>query len=250
MTAVVDLAPELRGFGGIHGGHLAAIALEHSARAAADPERVARSLTLTLVSAADGGALHVDAAVERAGSALTTTSVRLAQGGRAIAFGAATFGAARPGITRRDRAMPDVPPPGDCVPLVEAPVAEAQGLPIEHRPAAAPLPLAGSDDARIAVWMRRRADEPLDAAGLALLADGAVPALFGAIDTFIAMPTVELSVQLADVGAAAASPWVLGVFTNVDAADGYAVEDAELWTPGGALVLTGRQLRRVQGTTG
>lgn len=250
MSAVVELAPELRGFGGIHGGHLAAIALEHAAHAVADPARSPRALTLTLASAATGGALEVDATVAHAGGSLSATSVRLAQGGRVAALGVATFGAARPGITRDDRRMPAVPPPEDCAPLVEAPVAEAQGLPIEHRPAAAPLPLSGSGVARIVVWMRRRAGDPLDAAGATLLADGAVPALFGAIDAFVAMPTVELSLQFADIAAAARSPWVLGVFESVFAADGYAVEDGELWTPDGTLILTARQLRRVQAPAG
>jgi acyl-CoA thioesterase len=141
--------------------------------------------------------------------------------------------------------MPDVPPPERCAPLVAEPVPGSDGLLIEHRPAAAPLPLAGSADARIVVWMRLTEERPVDALAALMLADGAVPALFGALDAFVPIPTVDLSVQFADVEAASGSPWVLGVFRHVHAGDGYTVEDGELWTPDGRLVLSARQLRRV-----
>jgi hypothetical protein len=93
--------------------------------------------------------------------------------------------------------------------------------------------------------MRLGEDRPIDAASALVLADGAVPALYGCLNAFVPIPTIELGVQFADLGAAAGSPWVLGVFDHLRAADGYSVEDAELWTPDGRLVLSGRQLRRV-----
>jgi acyl-CoA thioesterase len=240
----VQLDASRTGFGGIHGGHLAAVALGAMASLAGG-DRPPRSLTLALLSSITGGELRVLPTIEHAGRTLTAATVRLRQNGTTAATGMAIFGAARPGPARLDRSMPNVPPPEECQPLAAKPVPGSDGLGIEHRPAAAPLPLSGSSEARIVVWMRLSEDRPIDAASALVLADGAVPALYGCLGAFVPIPTIELGVQFADIGAATSSPWVLGVFDHLRAADGYSVEDAELWTPDGRLVLSGRQLRRV-----
>jgi acyl-CoA thioesterase len=207
--------------------------------------RTARSLTVTLLAPVAPGAVEVAPVLERAGRTVAGATVRLAQGGRTVATGMATFGTVGEGPLRLDRRMPAVPAPDCCEPLTGARALGGEGLLIEHRPAAPPLPLSGSEHARIIVWMRLTEDRPVDALSAVVLADGAVPALYGVLDAFTPIPTIDLAVQFADLQAACASPWVLGVFEHVRAADGYTVEDAELWTPDGRLVLIGRQLRRV-----
>jgi acyl-Coa thioesterase superfamily protein len=143
--------------------------------------------------------------------------------------------------------MPDVPPPEECRPLVEKPVAEASaGYLVEHRPAAPPLPLTGGDRARILVWMRLVEDRPIDALAATMLADAGPPALYGRLSEFVAMPSVEIALHFADLSAAAKSPWLLADLRTTYAADGYAIEDGELWTPGARLVLQARQLRVVR----
>jgi acyl-CoA thioesterase len=240
-----ELDPALRGFGGIHGGYQAAVALRAMTEAINNPAHTLRTLALTFLASCSDGPLDLLPAVERAGRTVTGASVRLQQD-TTIGFGMATFGADRPGLARLDRSMPDVPPPEQCAPLGAEPVPGSDGLLIEHRPAAPPLPFAGSGQARIAVWMRLGEDRPLDALSAIVLADGAVPAFYGALDTFVPMPTIDLTIQIAALAAHTQTPaWVLGIFTNVHAATGYAVEDAELWSPNGHLVLTGRQTRRV-----
>lgn len=242
---VADLPAALQGFGGLHGGYLAALALRAMSDALAMPDRDPLSLTLTLLAPAAAGRVEAVAGVERTGRTIAGTTVRLHQNGGTAAIGMATFGERRDGPARLDRRMPRVPPPEACEPLDGEPVPDTAGLSIEHRPAAAPLPLSGADEARIAVWMRLAEDRPVDALSALVLADGAVPALYAALTEFVPIPTVDLAVQFADLDAASRSPWMLGVFDHLRAADGYTVEDAELWTPDGALVLSGRQLRRV-----
>jgi acyl-CoA thioesterase len=142
--------------------------------------------------------------------------------------------------------MPDVPAPEDCRPIGEKPVADASaGFLVEHRPAAPPLPLTGGDRAELLVWMRLIEDRPLDALCACMLADGAPPGLYGLLDRFVAMPSTEIAVHFAELGAMTQSPWLLGAVRTTHAADGYAIEDGELWTPSGRLVIQSRQLRRI-----
>jgi acyl-CoA thioesterase len=54
-----------------------------------------------------------------------------------------------------------------------------------------------------------------------------------------------MAIHFAALDAMADSPWLLGAVRTTHAADGYAIEDGELWTPDGRLVLQSRQLRRI-----
>src|SRR5262249_13082630 len=117
----------------------------------------------------------------------------------------------------------------------------------EHRAAAPPLPLTGAAAAELYVWLRMTEDRPLDALSACFLADAAPPALIATLTDFAPIPSAEIALHFAggDVLTSASSPWLLGVFRNRDAGDGYATEDGELWTPDGELVLLSRQLRRL-----
>jgi acyl-CoA thioesterase len=119
------------------------------------------------------------------------------------------------------------------------------GLLVEHRPAAGPLPLSGADRAELLVWMRLVEDRPLDELLLTFLADSAPPALYAVLRDAVPMPTADLTVHLAPPRDRPPGPWALGVVRGLIAADGYAVEDGELWAPDGELLATSRQLRRV-----
>ncbi len=81
-----------------------------------------------------------------------------------------------------------------------------------------------------------------------MLADAAPPALFGLLNHFVAIPTIELTINFADLDAAGGNTWLLGVFRNTYAADGMAVEDGQLWTPDSSLLAQTRQLRWVMET--
>lgn len=239
---------ELGGFGGTHGGYVAAIALRAMARLVGDRQRTARSLGLGLLAPIVPGALELRPRCERDGSSTSAIASRLEQDGAVVGSSRALFGSARPSLEYLGLQMPDVQPPEKCEPLKKDPAPDAPaGLLLEHRPAAPPRPLTGSERAEILVWIRLVENRPLDALSLAVLADGAAPALFAHLTSFVPIPSVEITLNFCAVEAAGDSPWVLGVFRTRHAAGGYVVEDGELWTPSGELALLARQLRRILG---
>jgi acyl-CoA thioesterase len=243
-----EVAPELSGFAGAHGGYLAAIALRALGRAVADPQRTPRSLTVHLLAAVAPGALDLHPRLERAGSTMSAASLRIERDGATVATALGSFGAPRESLAHAGVEMPEVPAPEQCREIVEKPVAQARvGLLIEHRPAAPPLPLSGGDRAEILVWMRLREDRPIDALSACMLADAAPPALYGRLRSYVAMPSTDITVHFADLAAGERGTWVLGVFRTRTAAGGYAVEDGELWSADACLLLSSRQQRRVLG---
>lgn len=240
-----DLDENLRGFGGLHGGYLAAAALQAMRTQVPDGSHLPLTLTTSFLRSMQPGQMTIATEVLHAGRTMTATRALLSQDGSTKTSATATFGTRSDGLQRRDHEMPEVEPPERCAPLGTEPVPGSGGLEIAHRPALGGLPLSGSGTGRGAVWMRLADDRPVDALAAVVLADGAVPALFLALDEFTPMPTVELVVHFADLAAAEHSPWLLGHISNVHASDGWAIEDGELWTPTGELVLTARQLRHL-----
>lgn len=244
MNATID--PHVTGFGGAaHGGYVTALALRAMAAAVGDVARDPRSLTVQLLAPVAPGDIDLDPRVERHGRSLSSASVRLAQHGELVAVGLAAFGAAGASLEHEDERMPDVPPPEELRPLLDLPVPESE-MQVEHRPAAGPLPLSGGDVAELVAWMRTAAERPPDVYDATYLADALAPALYGALTEYVAMPSAEIALHFAP-RRRTRSPWVLGRVRNRFAAEGYAVEDGELWTREGELILRSRQLRRVRG---
>lgn len=243
--ARAEVDSSVSGFGGAHGGYVAALALEAMGERV-EPDRPPRALTAHLLASVGTGPLALDAAVERSGGTVTAASVRATQSDRLALTALALFGAVGGGVERLDLRMPDVPPPEECEPLFDkaAPLATALML-VEHRPAAPPLPLTGGEEAQLVVWMRLTEDRPLDAASLTFLADSAPPALFGVLTEFVPMPSVEIAIHFEPEALRPADRWVLCITRGHVAASGYASEEAELWAVDGRLLATSRQRRRV-----
>jgi acyl-CoA thioesterase len=224
-----EVAPELSGFAGAHGGYMAAIALRALTRAVCDPQRAPRSLMVHLLASVAPGAVDLHARLDRAGSTMSAASLRIERDGATLATALGSFGTPRESLSHCAVTMPDVPAPEKCPPIVEKPVAQARtGLLAE-----------------LLVWMRLLEDRPTDALSACMLADAAPPALYGRLSSYVAMPSTDITVHFADLAASERSPWMLGVFRTRLAADGYAVEDGELWTPDARLLLSARQQRRI-----
>ena len=259
--ATID--PAITGFGGAHGGYVMTLALQ-AMREAVDADRAPRSLALHLLAPAAPGRVELPVRVERAGGSMTTVSARVEQAETTVALAVGAFGRARPSLVQQDTAMPDVPPPEACAPLVERPADVGVNHFVEHRPAAGPLPLTGTLSARggqtpsetaggltpseLVAWMRLGEDQAVDALSATFLADALAPALYGALAEYVPMPSTEITLHYADP--VADGPWVLARVRNRLARDGYAIEDGERWSPDGRLLLHSRQLRRVLVPTG
>jgi acyl-CoA thioesterase len=238
---VATIDPGVSGFLGAFGGYVVTLALR-AMQQAVDGERLPRSLTLHLPTAAQPGPLSIATTVERAGGAMSTATARLTQHGTPVGLALGAFGEPRASLAQQDATMPDVPPPEDLAPLAERPVGGA--FPVEHRPAIG-MPLSGGDRAELGAWMRLATEtRGTDALAATFLADALAPALYGQLTEYVPLPSAEIAIHYGDT-APSDSPWVLAVARNRLARDGYAIEDLELWTPDARLLLVSRQLRRV-----
>jgi acyl-CoA thioesterase len=234
---------------GPNGGYLAAILLRAMTETAADPERAPRSLTVHYVSPAHEGPVRIAATVERAGRSLSTVSARLEQDGALVALALAAFAKPRPSPEFADLPMPEVPPPESLQRLAlpgerSAPMREQ----LESRPAFGEPIRAGMPHALAGGWMRtvvpRRADPLL----VALLCDAWPPAVAQHRALAVApprgMPTVDLTIHFRSPVPSDAKPedFYLGVYRSRTLREGFAEEDAEIWTRSGVLLAQSRQL--------
>jgi acyl-CoA thioesterase len=213
----------------------------------------------------------------RAGRRYATVEGRLRQDGRELLRVLGAFGDldAQEGPTRLGAGMPALPPPEDCVSVLDiSDYGGGRRVPeIMHRydlrldpgcqwvrtrvahvdPASAP---AGTGAGAPSTGRRADGDlHPLEVAGWIRFADGAPPSIVGLLamaDAFpptlvgsVAVgwvPTVELTVH---VRGRPAPGWVLGVARTRFLIDGLLEQDGELWDSAGRLVALARQLALV-----
>lgn len=254
------------GFGGAFGGVLVAAAARSMDAVAATDGRTLRSIHVDLQGAVAPGVLELDPSLDRSGRTVSFASVGARQAGRERFSATGIYGDAvdatggpgsdHAGVTLaadgrtavgyapRTRALrPDVPPVDACQPWV-LPGSPALTT-IEYRPANANLPAGDSGLADFHVWMRIIGDDaPVDQARALALLDAPAPGLYATVDQAFPIPTVEFTAHLLPAVHRTTSPWVLARMQTVVAAEGYAVDDCELWSEDGALIALGRQLRR------
>lgn len=237
---------------GPHGGLLAAVALR-AGRSLAGPGRTPRALSVQLLRTVEDGEVRPEAHLVREGGASSTvSSVLRGSDGGVVLQAVLTSGRARGGgEPYAVVGMPQVPSPQDCAPLALPVELVPYGQHFEHRPAAGALPFSGGDRAELVAWVRLRADDPLDTAALTVLVDAMPPALYGVVREPVVVPTVELTVAYASgLDEAPRRGWVLVRIATRTAADGWCVDDSEVWAPDGVLLAQARQTRRVLGELG
>jgi acyl-CoA thioesterase len=146
--------------------------------------------------------------------------------------------------------MPEVPEPQDAPEVEPAALTPAFFRNFHARWAVGDPPFTRSDRALSGGWIRLADPRVIDAVALAAITDAWVPAVFSRLSQPVPTPTVDLSVHfrrtlpLPDAGA---DDLYLSIFRAGVAADGFLVEDGEIWSERGELVAQSRQLAVMMG---
>lgn len=241
-----DLAQDLWGFGGLHGG----LALALLTKAMHDRVAGAHLRAVT-------GQFHrplrepfaVDVADVRSGRTVRSVRALAVAGGTAHVSAAATFSKplGRPSGNVAP-AAPPAPRPEDCerffIPTEFVPFARHT----EIRPVGPDRPFAGCEDPELTAWLRFVGDDtPVDTARLVVLMDSLAPSYTALLTTPVLIPTIELSVWPAAGLSTASSPWILLRARTRSASEGWVDEQLDAWAPDGRYLGSGHQLRLVSG---
>lgn len=234
---------------GANGGVVAAVALR-AMLAVVDDDVAPRSLTTHFLRPPAPGRVTVEVVVERRGRTVASVSARMWQDDLLVLLGLGAFGRPFAGDTAFSHApMPEVGPAPEELPAFRAP----EGVwfpPVVERCRMVPCigahpRVRGGDVTVSGGWMRLDQPAPLDAAALVFYSDAWLPTPFLAIDGFTLAPTVDITVHFRETlphpGTGELTP-VLGRFEASRSAEGYFVEDGELWAPDGTLLAQSRQL--------
>ncbi|CAN5494470.1 hypothetical protein BH20ACT23_BH20ACT23_31310 [soil metagenome] len=190
-------------------------------------------------------------AIERVGKSRISASARLVQDGETKAIALAAFSSAWESVEWAENALPDVAAFGD---LDTLPISD--GITprffenFDARPAIGDLPFSGAKRALSGGWIRFAESRPLDELAVAAFADAWMPSVFTRLDRPMAVPTVDLTVHFRTaLPPAGVDPedYVLVVFRSETAADGFFVEDGEIWSANGTLIAQARQLGVLMG---
>lgn len=233
---------------GPNGGYLSALLLRGMIATHGHDDRPARSFTAHFVARANGGPVQVRARVQREGRSLSTVTAHLEQQGKRIALAIAAFSQPREGLAFCELAMPNVPPPEDVPASADEQVASPFRRRWEYRPCLGSGPMSGSDVALAGGWIRPSEPREADSLQLVALCDSWPPALLARLPegaAFQGMPTIDLTVHFrTPLPEKSREPgaFLLGVYRTRLAADGYAEEEAEIWSRDGLLLAQSRQL--------
>lgn len=179
----------------------------------------------------------------RTGRSVVNASVDVMSGGLLATRVGVLFAHPRPSQVRHDfYAAPQVKPPAACRPLLPAQMAAAPVFVqnFEMRPAGGAAPLSGAAHPELLLWVRHvDADDANPLIALIGLADALPPA---AITAFPAPAPLSSLTWTFDVFASApAGSWMLMRSFSRRANDGYSIEEMEIWSEEGVLLLSGRQ---------
>lgn len=203
---------------------MAAILLRGLALAVDDAERHPRSLTVHYLEAPEEGPVELTATVERTGRGLTTATGRLIQGGRTICIAVGAFGKERGSSV----ALHDASPP-------------ALGGPIERRPADGASPIHDRWDTVIRIGDALASGAPAVTGGMIRLAERRP------MDALVAAAAMDAWFRRSSSTTTDAATHYVCRFDTEVAAGGHLVEDGELWSPDGTLLVVSRQLAVVVG---
>lgn len=237
-----DLAP-----GGLVAAQMLAAGTELLDDAALPP----RSFTTQFLRAVRRGPYDVEADVLRRGRSTANVALRAVQDGAVVATAHAVFAGPRGGPEYSDLAMPEVAPPTPgrgtegYVPPLARPYAD--NVVIQER--SGPAALSGSaEPMEKEGWVGFAAARPLDAPGLALMADVGMMPWWGRLEEPHGTVALECAVQFRG-HARDGDPGDLVLMRSRTGLvhDGYLDWDCWMWSADGTLLCQARQLLVVVG---
>lgn len=234
---------------GPHGGYLAALLMRALVETVGDNERAPRSLTVHFLAPPSEGSVTIKTAIERVGKSRSSMSARMEQDGRTVALALAAFSRSWEAVEYSEISMPEVAPPESI-----EPIREGSSLPprffgnFETRWALGSLPFSGATEALSGGWIGLAESRVLDAVAMTAISDAWVPSIFARMTEFAVVPTVDLSVHFRTrLPLPDADQICLALFRSQTAAQGFFVEDGEMWSRTGVLIAQSRQLAVVMG---
>jgi acyl-CoA thioesterase len=232
---------------GVHGGVVAAIAVNASAAVLSDegidPASQLRAATFGYVSGNTVGKLTVDVEVVRRGRAMTTTQARVRQGEKTTTLARFHYSTPWDGMEFSDVGPPRRKP-GDAVRLDVSGPAHLDNTETYLDPRTTFF--GGAERAEWVAWSRPVEGGSFDAAWLTMFGDFFPPTVFARTTGPVRAVTIEYSIQIHS----AAGSWSLADGEYLAARmhafhshDGFAVEDGWIHLPDGTLLATTRQTR-------
>ena len=228
---------------GIHGGYTAAIVANAITASVGDPSRSLRSFATQFATVPRPGTVDIEVTVERTGTSMTTTSVRLFQDGRVLQIAHAASSTTRPGIAYDDNVRPRGAHPGET-PRFASPngVAHFENADVRLDPDV--VPFGGGKEAWVAAWVRPLESETVDASWLIAMCDVLPPAVFSRTTGPVKAATIEYVVHLASAEPSVPpGEYVYLSCRSPLSLEGFAVEDATMWAPDGRVLAVARQTR-------
>lgn len=239
-----------RGFGGLHGGLVAAWLLTEADLV--EPLRVS-ALSVAFLRPVDPAVpVTFDVDPVHTGRTIATTVVRLCQRGRLHAQATVSGGTAADGQVAWDpvTVVHGLAEPETLARFQPPPDVVAFGQHVDIRPLTATVPGSGADEPRYDAWVRLV--DPQVAADLGptgtatVLLDVMPPGLFALWRRPRPVPTVELTIHFAHATPEPGA-WHHIWHETVWAAAGVCLDQTELRTADGRLVAQARQTRRIVG---
>jgi len=231
---------------GAYGGIVAASVLRQMERVLDDDEQVPRTLNLHLSAPLRFEPAKLTVELDHAGMTVSHLSAHLDQSGGTAATASATFARARtesPDVLRLQR--PDVPPPEEIEIISDTPMLPRFACEFfEYQYCLGAFPMSGADEPVSGGWLS--SEEPVEDGPIlaACLLDAWPPSIFSTFETFRRTLTVDLRYQFWQAGersGATDEPFVFRAKSDV-VREGYAEEDAVLWSRDDEIVARAKQL--------
>ncbi len=238
---------------GAFGGLVLAIMARAAEATASDPSRVLRSLSAQIVGPVQPGATELTAEVLRAGSSVTSMTVRMLQANQVVAHGAIILARSRPTYAAPTTLTAPEPPswrdPANSHLHLSARLPPIFATHLEYWPTS-PLPYAGADTGaaqHTSGWVRlRRPGRARDAAFVLALIDSYWPGFLAAAREPRAAATLTFSFEtMSDLVGLDPDAPLFYRGRMLGGRDGYAVEARELWGEDGRLVALNQQILAV-----